>query len=65
MEEYEKHFTSYSEELYSLETGYCIDKDVIKTVYSLETLGHNQYLKFYENVFINSSRSIHTPINRN
>ena len=65
MEEYGNLFSCYSEELYALDTGYYADKEVLKTLYSIETLGHDQYLKFYENVFTNGSRSIQTPIKRN
>ena len=59
-EEYGNPFSCYYEELYALDTGYC--EEVVKALYSVETLGRDQYLKFYKNVFKNGSRSIHTPI---
>ena len=65
MEECKNPFSCYSDELYALDTGYCADEEVVRTLYSIETLGHDQYLKFYENVVTNGSRSIQTPIKRN
>ena len=65
MKEYENAFFCYSDELYALDPGYCADEEVARTLYSIETLGHDQYLTFYENVVKNSSRSIQTPIKRN
>ena len=59
MEEYGNHFSCYFEELYALGTGYFAE--AVKSLYSKKTLGHDQYFKFYKNVFTNGSRNIHTP----
>lgn len=58
-------FMGDSQELMTLDTHNCVDKDVINTFRTMDALGREQYKAYVKDVLVERSVSIHKPIKRN
>ena len=65
IEHFGNPFSETSSDLLVLHTQECVDEDVIRSIYSLESIGKEQYKKFNEEVFEKQTKRISDTIKKN
>ena len=58
-------FLGDSQELMTLDSHNCVDKDVADTLYTMEAQGKEQYTAYVKDVLVERTVSVHKPIKRN
>ena len=65
IEHFGNPFSETSSDLLVLHSQECVNEDVIRSIYSLESIGKEQYKKFHEEVFEKQTKTISDTIKKN